>query len=565
MRRPIEFGPTPSPGILAELEARHEKRDAEGMISRALAADSNILLLNEVLTCVKEGPVAPGRHQSLLDAVGPSLNRKAIIPATARKMTPNPSGTGHPAEAFLPEGEGEPAPKPEGEDDRTSGLVLEASRELRSFTFVREALPGSCLVDSDCASPDGSLYAYLTASAVSLQEDRTVRGEVEVSIPQRGVGELRKSPPLPRLVNIVSFDPYEAWSLKIEHIIPNDTVGSIVLIGMDARRLYLVLERGATKRFYEIGLRDGLVQATHDLGAASGAVELQVTARRLCWIDLADNTLVSLDLESSARQSLPLELPPLLSSEDLHKIVGSRDEALWLILVAPRAEISGIAFGTMRIGGEASTAAASSIRWWSRRELLLARGFEAATATGREAPSGDRADEQAFYLFDSSCSIRKLTLNTETPFRDLNPLRLLTRIDNPGAGKRSLFPRVAVATERPLVAAYDQAIDALQLWDTTSGSLLISLPCPAHLESIHFAAHDSLLITSFRSMRGTWAPLAITFVDFLLLAGQAPRALTEDLVPLLEPLLAWSPESRLPLFMQLLAKFNSLARSEEAA
>ncbi len=79
MAERLRYGSAPESGILAELEDLREKRDADGMITRALAPDSNIFILNEVLTSVKEGPISPVLHKDLLQAVAPSLDRKTVL------------------------------------------------------------------------------------------------------------------------------------------------------------------------------------------------------------------------------------------------------------------------------------------------------------------------------------------------------------------------------------------------------------------------------------------------------------------------------------------------------
>ncbi len=62
MAERLRYGSAPESDILAELEDLREKRDVDGMITRALAADSNILILNEVLTSIHEGRF-PGNAQ----------------------------------------------------------------------------------------------------------------------------------------------------------------------------------------------------------------------------------------------------------------------------------------------------------------------------------------------------------------------------------------------------------------------------------------------------------------------------------------------------------------------
>lgn len=115
------------------------------------------------------------------------------------------------------------------------------------------------------------------------------------------------------------------------------------------------------------------------------------------------------------------------------------------------------------------------------------------------------------------------------------------------------------------MAEYDQATGAIQLWETITDSLLMTIPCATHLESIHFIAHDSLLITRYHAMGRTWDPVTITFIDFLLLAGQSPSSLTEALLPLIEPLRAWAPRNGFIAFMKLLCGYNSSVRKEVAA
>lgn len=569
MSKRIIFGSARSEVIFTDIEELRLKRDVDGMIERALRPDSNVMILNEVLTCVREGPVAPVRFKGLLDAMSPSLDRKAMIPTTLKRQPQNPSVKKHPADAFRPEEQSEEVPQSsESAEEQEDNLALEASRDLNSFVFVKDVLPGSCMAESACSSPDGSSFAYITVAAVALQEDRSNRVSRQISSTRIRTDELRKLPPMPRLINIVNFDPYSTWSIKLDSVVPSGTAGSIMLKGIDRERLYLLHEIGVKKRLMELDVVTGLLLASHEVDDRCGAMELDVNARCLSWIEIESNKLCVTELDNQTRHDFPLELPQGLNSTDLHRLVSSQDRCFCLILVAPRAEISGIAFGTIRLHqNSASSPADSDIRWWRRRELLLGEGFEDAIAVPQVTSRTDCHIDGAFYLYGASSSIRKLPLSIlrDRPLNDINPLELLDKVVPAGAGKRALLPRLAVGVERPIMAEYDQATGAIQLWETITDSLLMTIPCATHLESIHFIAHDSLLITRYHAMGRTWDPVTITFIDFLLLAGQSPSALTEALLPLIEPLRAWAPRNGFIAFMKLLCGYNSSVRKEVAA
>lgn len=563
MAERLRYGSAPESDILAELEDLREKRDVDGMIERALRPDSNILILNEVLTSVHEGPITPVQHKDLLQAVAPTLTRKAVISARDR-MALQASAL---AAAFAPAtGEGIPEHKNLDEDAGTDP-ILDASRALKRFLCVRNALPGSGLAEAICSSTDGTLIAYITGAAVKLQADRSERVRKEISMPTRDRQESRRTSRIPRLVNVICLDPYEAWSLDIEGAIPSHTEGSLELLGIDHDRVFLLHERGKSKAVHALGLRNNRLETSFNLGDAAGALELSLDGQVLSWIDTSTASLVAIGLQNAEQASIPLQLPTALEAKDLHRLVLSPGSEIGLILVSPRVEVSGVAFGTIRIRDTGDQAPAGEVRWWRRRDLFLNTGFENAVVTRSRSSTIENAGDVAYYLFGTDSTLRRLSLRRlrDTSFSAIKPMEILSPILAGERAKKVLFPRMAVASERSLMATYEQVDGAIKLWDTTDDTLLLSIPCPFHIESIHFAAHDSLLVIRTRTMRQTSSSITITFLDFLLCAGLQPSTLTEDFLPLIKSLRAWDPEAAVLDFMERLAMFNSRSAKEMVA
>ncbi len=563
MAERLRYGSAPESDILAELEDLREKRDVDGMITRALAADSNILILNEVLTSIHEGPITPVTHKDLLQAVAPTLTRKAVISAKDR-MALHASAI---AAAFAPAtGEGIPEHTNLDEDAGTDP-ILDASRALKPFLYVRNALSGSCLAESICSSTDGTIIAYITGAAVKLQADRSARVRKKINMPTRDRQEPRRTPRIPRLVNVICLDPYEAWSLDLEGAIPSHTEGSLELLGIDHDRVFLLHERGKSKAVHALGLRNNHLETTFNLGDDAGALELSLDGQVLAWIDTSTASLVAVGLQNAEQASFPLTLPTGLEAKDLHRLVLSPGGDIGLILISPRAEVSGVAFGTIRLRGTGDRASAGEVRWWRRRDLFLNAGFENALVTRSRSSTIESAGDVAYYLFGTDSTLRRLSLRRlrDTSFNAIKPRELLSLVLVGEGTKKVLFPKMAVAAERPLMATYQQVDGAIKLWDTTDDTLVLSVPCPFHIESLHFAAHDSLLIIRTRTMRQTSSSITITFLDFLFCAGVQPSTLTEDFLPLVKPLQAWAPESAILSFMERLALFNGKAAKEMVA
>jgi len=560
MAEQLRFGSAPESGILAELEALREKRDADGMITRALAPDSNIFVLNEVLTSVKEGPITPVLHRDLLQTVAPSLDRKTVISAKGR-TAPQASAL---TAVFAPTA-GESHPEHNALDEEAgAGPTLDASRVLKRFLFVQHALPGNCLAESICSSPEGTMLAYITGAAVKLQADRSERARREIKLPTRDQQELRCSSRTLGLVNVICLDPYEAWSLDLEGAIPRHNEGSLELLGIGHDRVFLLHEQGRSKTVHALGLRNNRLETSFDLGDGVGAMELSLEGQVLAWIDSATATLVAISLQTSEQASFPLQLTTGLEAKDLHRIALSPDGDMGLILVSPRAEVSGVVFGLIRLKGIGDQALAGEVRWWRRRELLLNQGFENVMVTRSRSSTIAVEEQVTFYLFGTDRALRRISVHRlrETSLQAIKPLDLLSLVLVRDGPKKVLFPKMAVASERPLMATYDQVDGAIKLWDTTDDTLLLSIPSPFHIDSLHFVAHDSLLVIRSRAMGRTRDSITITFLDFLLCAGLRPATLTEDFLPLIKPLRAWAPEVAFLDFMERLALFNGKTAKE---
>ena len=563
MDKRIVYGTCESEALLKDLEELRIKRDVDGMIERALRPDSNILILNEVLTSIHEGPITPVQHKNLLQAAAPTLTRKAVISTKDRMALQARALTA----VFAPTtGEGNPEHKDLDED---AGIdpVLDASRALKPFLFVADALPGSCLAESICSSTDGTLVAYITGAAVKLQADRSERVRKKINMSTRDRQESRRTSRIPRLVNVICLDPHEAWSLDIEGAIPSHTEGSLELLGIDHDRVFLLHERGKSKAVHALGLRNNRLETSFNLGDAAGALELSLDGQVLSWIDTSTASLVAIGLQNAEQASIPLQLPTALEAKDLHRLVLSPGGEIGLMLVSPRAEVSGIAFGTIRLRDTGDQAPAGEVRWWRRRDLFFNTGFENAVVTRSRSSTIENAGDVAYYLFGTDSTLRRLSLQRlrDTSFNAIKPMELLSLVLVGEGAKKVLFPKMAVASERPLMATYQQVDGAIKLWDITDDTLLLSVPCPFHIESLHFAAHDRLLVIRTRTMKQTSSSITITFLDFLLCAGVQPSTLTEDFLPLVKPLQAWAPESVILSFMERLALFNGKAAKEMVA
>ncbi len=569
MAEHIIFGPEPKSNILTELEALRENCEVDQMIARAQAPDSNVFILEEVLTCVKNGAIKPVKSKDIMTSLDSALGRKIIIPTQSKAPTSIKRTPSNPANAFavLPESD---APRAQAEDPElpSAGLELEKSRSSSRFLFVHDVLPGNGKAESVCASFDGMLHAYLTYAAVRLQDvslERLARARLYTSpTPDQPLAR----PQCPQMVNITSFDPYEAWSVPITPNIPDAENGSFELSGLDRTRLYLSKSRGNHKLFFELDLHDGNLIQTYDLGDHCGAVFLDVSERRLTFIDLPTATLNILDLEKASSQSYFLDLPPGLHPEALQVLEFTPDGTFGIILVAPSGTASGVLLGVVRLSIDRSASdPAFSIRWLERNELWLNKGFEKARFSFLGLSQEGEAPAGAFYLVDATNTIHTLPVarldNVE--LGALDPLTLLSSITATKGCKKTLFPVLAVGTERPLMATYDQTTERLKLWDTSANVLLISIPCPFHVDRLDFLAHDTLLATKSRTCRGVWDDLSLTFIDLLLLAGQSPSTLTEDHLPLLDPLSAWTPDSTLLDFMKRLCVFNTQGTKEVVA
>ncbi len=438
---------------------------------------------------------------------------------------------------------------------------------LKRFLFVQNALPGNCHAESICSSPDGAMLAYITRAAIKLQADRSERARKAVKLTALDRQEPRYSSRTPGLVNVICLDPYEDWSLDIAGAVPKHDEGSLELIGIDHARVFLLHERGRSKTVHVLGLRSNRLETSFDLGEDAGALELGLDGQVLAWLDVATASFIAVSLKTSERASFPLLLPTGLEARDLHRIVLSPDGELGLILVSPRATVSGVTCGLIRLQGSSEQAPAGEVRWWRRRELFLTEGFENAVVTRSRPYTIEIEDQVAFYLFGTDGALRRISLNQlrEISLHAIKPLDLLSLVLVSDGSKKVLFPRMAVAAERPLLATYEQVDGAIKLWDTTDDTLLLAIPCPFNIDSLHFLAHDSLLVIRSRAMGRTSDSITIVFLDFLLCAGLSPSVLTEDFLPLIKPLRAWAPEAAVLDFMERLALFNGKAAKELVA
>ena len=502
MAKRIIYGTGKSEVLFAELEELRIKRDLDGIIARALRSDSNILVLNEVLNCVKEGPISPTAHADLLKAVLPSLDRRVTIPKRNSQSRQSEARKSELTRVFAPPSTEERPTTTEDEEPESVGIMLDRSRNLFPFVAVKDALPGNGMAESSCSSHDGAIFAYLTSAAVGIQDSGATRMAHHIEVPLGKDGDLPPRGSLPRLINVVNFAPYEAWSLPLADLTAESGSDYFRLAGVDHSNLFLLHSHGGDDWLREIDVRDGRTIRAHMLGKRCEISCLDLSGRRHLWIDPGTSTLESLELGDGSKRSFPLDLPPGLRPEDL-RFMEFGPDGMGVILVDPRAEVSGVLLGLIRLPiPNSDPDTPLEVRWLKRRDLLLEKGFEKAALIRQERCPGRAADSEAFYLVDSSNTIRKLAL---APLRGhsleaLVPTDLLTDLEDGSGGGKALFPILAVGAERPLLAVYDQTTASVRLWDASTDTLLLAIPSPTHLDSCHFAQYSDSFSQAFLSL-----------------------------------------------------------------
>jgi len=544
----IRFGAGRETGIFAELEDLRAKGEVDKLITRALEPDSNLLLMHEVLACVENGPLSPKAHKRLLKELAPALQRAVAFPKKRKTRIGDSRTDRHIEVAFPGQPEAAISGAPEELPPEVEG-ILDRSRSLGPFLLEEDVLPGNGKAESLCASPDGSMLAYTTWAAVPLQEDgrRRIRSAPAEALSSSSA----RSPSVPpKMVNIISFDPYDAWSFRVGIIQPELETTNFELVGLDHDHLYALNSTGIHKWLLDVDIHDGTLRGSYDLCDHCGAFFLDVEGRRVTFIDTVSEVVSILNLSDAALLSYPLSLPSGLNAKDLNAVEFNPNGTTGVVLVAPRSDSSGVLLAIIRI----SQGQESTIRWFKRKEMWIDKGFEKGRFSLRGLPRDSASEVGAFYLVDATNTIYTLPLSilTNKKLDEIDPAHLLSPIPASKGGKKALFPVMAVGAERPLLVTYDMAAGQLRVWDTSTDSHLVTIPCPVHLERMDLVAHDTLLITKSRSTRRTWDDLAVTFLDFFFLAGQAPTSLGNDCIPLLEPLAAWAPGNQLIDFMRRL-------------
>jgi hypothetical protein len=566
----IRFGAGPEPGIIADLEDLREKREVDKIITRALEPDSNILILEEVLSCVKNSSLSPVSQKAILKALGPALGRTTVRPQKQQKRgatTPSCPDLGAIFEASP-----EPESRENSENDASpidTELKLGRSRYLDRYLFVKDTLPGNGKAESLCSSPNGTLMAYITIAGVGIQSTGEPRSTAKRPVAQvQGSVASRSTSNLPRMINMVSMDPYEAWSIQLDQNLPDQVSGSLELAGISGTIVYIMQTAATLRRLYELDIHDGTLVRTHELGMPGGACFLDVAAQRLTFIDTSTDSLIVLDLVADSRLSFPLTLPMGLAAKDLVTMEFEPSGRLGVILVAPHADASGVLLGIARLPADTmGSEPGFAIRWLKRNDIWTDQGFEKVRFSPRRVSSVGIEDTGAFYLIDTTNTIHMLRILPllTGDLQDVDSETLLEALPESKGGRKSLFPVMAVGSERPIMVTYDQITGCIRLWDTLSSCPIISIPCSFHVDRLELLAHDTLLVVKSRAMGRTWDTLTVTFLDFLFLVGQSPMTLKPEHLLLIDPLAAWAPDDQLLDFVRRLIKVNATNTKKEVA
>lgn len=562
MTEGVKFGFSESKAFHDDLEELRKNREVDRLIERALQGDSNLFVLDEVMNCVAKGPVHPKRFKHLFSALEPVLNR-----GSAESRPTNQTSRQDGLTTMFTGPDAQPSALREDNSSLELGFALGPSRSLSRFTFVEDVLPGNSKADSLCVSPDGRMVAYLTSSAAPLQK---VHGKyIRVSLPEncekRSCNAARSLDALPRIVNVVSFDPYRSWVISLDESLLDLETSSLELVGLDEGHLYLLQSFSTQKQIIDIGVQNGKLLGSHNLTANCGASFLDVRLQRIFFIDRATQTLDCLRLSDGSRQSAVLGLPPELTVGDLSSLALYPDGSTGAVLVS-RHSFSGILMGLFRWPPQFTEQGTDlEVRWIKQKESLLDSPLEVARCSPPLTIQDGTAISSTLYCMDGSGTIYSLDISSvaDWPLDGLDPRKLLRAFPSSKEAKRASFPLLATGTERPILVTYDVKSERVCVWDTTSKQPLVSLPCPFRIDSLELAAHDTLLIAKSRSSRTSRDRVAITFLDFFLIVGQSPSSLRNDCLPILEPLEAWAPDNQLLAVIRRLVAFNS-QRSQEA-
>jgi hypothetical protein len=566
MASPVKFGLAPKNTIIEELEQLRKEKRVDELIQRALAPDSNVFILEEVLNCVKVGQRPSVTHKDLLTALSPALTREAI--PSEKKPSAIGAGTKDTSQTTMQIGpQSEDGVWTAPEDAIEYEAKLDLSRNLKRFLFLDDVLPGNSNALSLCASIDGSMLAYSTAAAAPLKK---IRGEYVRSTTSDSTAQLasRSSSSLPRIVNVISFNPYEFWTLPIDEIIPELGPADLKLVALNRDDLFAVQENSGRKKLFHIGVRDGRLRGTHDLGADCGPLFLDAEGQRCTFIDTASATVNRLCLSEGYQQSYPLSIPTGVNLKELGELVFNTDGTVGVILVSPRFGVSLYLMAALVFTrGVNGNDEGFSIRWFSRKETWLDRGFEEVRFLQHHSPMEESMATGTFYFMDATTAIFSLPSSTliAQSLDGLDPTRMFTVISESKGGKKSAFPVMAIGSDRPLLITSRMATKEILVWDISTRNLLLTLHCPFQADQIELVAYDSLLIVKSRSVRSSRDSLYVTFLDFLFLAGQTPAILCNEYLPVLGPLEAWAPDDSILDCMRRLMIFNSENTKEASA
>lgn len=441
MASPVKFGLAPKNTIIEELDQLRKEKRVDELIQRALAPDSNVFLLEEVLSCVKVGPRPSVTHKDLLTAVSPVLTRETI--SSEKKPSAIGADTKDTSQVTPQIGsQSEEGVWTAPEDAIEYEAKLDLSRNLKRFLFLDDVLPGNSNALSLCASIDGSMLAYSTAAAAPLKK---IRGEYVRSTTSDSTAQLaiRSSSSLPRIVNVISFNPYEFWTLPIDEIIPELGPAELKLIALDRNVLFAVQENGGRKKLFHISVRDGCLRGTHDLGTDCGPLFLDAEGQRCTFIDTASATVNRLCLSEGYQQSYPLFIPTGVNIKELGELAFNTDGTVGVILVSPRSGVSlylmaALVF-TRGVNGNDD---GFSIRWFSRKETWLDRGFEEVRFFQHHSPTEESMATGTFYFMDATTAIFSLPSSTliAQSLDCIDPTRMFTAISESKGGKKSAFP-----------------------------------------------------------------------------------------------------------------------------
>lgn len=489
----LSFNGKSTTDAVSALHELWEKRDLEAVYNRCFSDDVNFTIFATTMRALSSAGYEPKSHVTLWESMTALLER-------------------------VPEKPG------------------------KAFLFNDGLVPGNGQATSLCVSEDGNVIAYLTNSATRLQDGITGKG---FSRTELAAALERKEPiKVARMINLVRFDPYNAWSINIsddESVFGN----SLILLHVGEKDIYAIND-GANdqKSLYRIPVDEAenvsviasnrIPGRCYDLNAQRGV---------FCYIDFDQKSIVELTLAGNEKHVIPLDLPDDIGVEALHQLKASPDGRTLVITINNGSEEHRFVFGILRKQrGDASDAA--EVKWFPRKDLPCAKHL-VETQFG---PVFDNVVfgrmEKAFHFIEMTGEIFAIDLadiDAATDLQSLDGMDLL-RPFTKVIGKNDAYAKLAVAKHLPLATSYEQKTRMIRVWDTARRSLLFSLSSPTMCEALAFAQDDRILLTVSRSTKTPDGRLSATFIDYALLSGRPPIEYRSDDLVRLQPLMALAPE-----------------------